>query len=423
MARSVAFDLVEAVLDRKRPLDLALEDHPGIGALSDRDRAFARNLVATTLRRLGQIDALVDHCLERPLPRKARPVRTLLRLGVCQLLFLKTPPHAAIDTTVSLARDRGHGPHKALVNAVLRRLSREGRQLLENQDAARLNTPEWLWKSWSEAYGEARCHAIAEAHLGEPPLDLTPKEDAAGWAERLHGTLLSTGTVRCTSGGPVGRLPGFTDGAWWVQDAAAALPARLLGDIAGRHVIDLCAAPGGKTAQLVLAGARVTAVDRSPKRLERLSANLGRLDLEAETVVADAALWRPAEPAHAVLVDAPCTATGTIRRHPDIARLKNPDEVAKLAVVQARLLTAAVEMVQPGGTVVYSTCSLEPEEGPAIVEALLSAGGAVSRVPIAPGEMFDLTPLLTAEGDLRSLPCHLPDQGGLDGFYSARLRA
>ena len=423
MARSVAFDLVEAVLDRKRPLDLALEEHPGIGALSDRDRAFARTLVATTLRRLGQIDALVDHCLERPLPRKARPVRTLLRLGVCQLLFLETPAHAAIDTTVSLARERGHGPHKALVNAVLRRLSREGRRLRDEQDAARLDTPEWLWKSWSAAYGEDTCRAVAEVHLGEPPLDLTPKKDAAGWAERLQGTVLPTGTVRCRSGGPVGRLPGFADGAWWVQDAAAALPARLLGDIAGRHVIDLCAAPGGKTAQLALAGARVTAVDRSPKRLERLSANLGRLGLEAETVVADANLWRPAEPAHAVLVDAPCTATGTIRRHPDIPRLKTPDEVAKLAALQARLLAAALAMVQPGGTVVYSTCSLQPEEGPAIVEALLSGGAPVSRVPITPGEIGGLAQLLTPEGDLRSLPSHLADEGGLDGFFAARIGA
>jgi 16S rRNA (cytosine967-C5)-methyltransferase len=422
MARAVAFDLVEAVLDRKRPLDVALEDHPGIAALSDRDRAFARNLVATTLRRLGQIDALVDHCLERPLPRKARPVRTLLRLGVCQLLFLETPAHAAIDTTVSLAQKRGHGPHKALVNAVLRRLSREGRRLLDDQDAARLNTPEWLWESWREAYGEEVCRAIAEAHLGEPPLDLTPREDAAGWAERLQGTELSTGTVRRKSGGSVARLPGFSEGAWWVQDAAAALPAKLLGDLGGLRVIDLCAAPGGKTAQLVLAGARVTAVDRSPKRLERLSANLARLGLEAETVVADATLWRPAEPADAVLVDAPCTATGTIRRHPDIARLKTPDEVAKLAALQARLLAAATEMARPGGTIVYSTCSLQPEEGPAIVEALLASGGPLTRVPVASGEVGGLAQVLTPEGDLRSLPCHLADEGGLDGFYAARLR-
>ncbi len=421
MPRSVALDLIDAVLARKRPLDAAIEAHPRIAGLDRRDRAFVRHLVSTTIRRLGQIDALVDHCLSRPLPRKTRMVRQVLRLGACQLVFLETPPHAAVDTAVALALERGHGPHKALVNAVLRRLSREGRRLLRDQDAARLNTPEWLWKSWSEAYGEDQCRAIAEAHLGEPPLDLTPREDAAAWAERLQGTLLPTGTVRCVAAGAVDRLPGFAAGAWWVQDAAAALPARLLGNVAGRQVIDLCAAPGGKTAQLALAGARVTAVDRSEKRLERLAANLGRLRLEAETVVADATAWRPAEPAHAVLVDVPCTATGTIRRHPDIARLKAADEVAKLAALQARLLAAALRMVRPGGTIVYSTCSLQPEEGPAIVEALLASGAPLARLAITPGEVGGLAQLLTPEGDLRSLPCHLAGQGGLDGFYAARL--
>ena len=421
MARSVAFDLVEAVLHRKRPLDVAIEDHRGLALLSDRDRAFARNLVATTLRRLGQIDALVDHCLKKPLPWKARPVRTLLRLGVCQLMFLETPAHAALDTTVSLARALGHDFHASLINAVLRRLVREGKDLRDAQDAARLNTPDWLWEAWSAAYGAARCREIAAAHLDDPPLDLFPRGDAALWAGRLGATVLATGSLRCRPAGPVTRLPGYDEGAWWVQDAAAALPARLLGDVAGRHVVDLCAAPGGKTAQLAAAGARVTAVDRSQRRLERLSANLARLGLDAVVVRADAVEWRPPEPVDAVLLDAPCTTTGTIRRHPDIARLKTPADVEKLAALQGHLLRAALDMVKPGGTVVYATCSLQPEEGPAVVEALLSAVPEIVPVPVDPGEIGGDASMVNAGGDLRTLPCHLAGEGGIDGFFAARL--
>ncbi len=421
-ARTVAFDLLGTVLGRKRPLDEALDAHPALPALAARDRAFARQMVSTTLRRLGQIDILIDHCLERPLPAKARAVRDLLRLGVCQLLFLGTPPHAAVTTTVDLAQRTGHGPHKKLVNAILRRLEREGRALVEAQDAARLNTPDWLWNAWRAAYGETTCRRVAEAHLTRPPLDLTVKYDPDLWAARLDATVLATGTVRLYARGPVSALPGYDLGAWWVQDAAAALPARLLGEVEGRRVIDLCAAPGGKMAQLLNAGARVTAVDRAPERLKRLEANLGRLGLEGETVVADAAEWRPSEAADAVLVDVPCTATGAIRRHPDVAWLKSPDDVAALAAVQARLLAAAVEMVRPGGLLIYAACSLQPEEGPGQVAALLGAGAPVAREPVRADEVGGLSELLTDEGDLRSLPSHLAEEGGMDGFFAARLR-
>ncbi|MCZ6466649.1 MAG: MFS transporter [Alphaproteobacteria bacterium] len=421
-ARSVAFDLLGAVLGRKRPLDEAVDAHPALPALAARDRAFARQIISTTLRRLGQIDILIDHCLERPLPPKARAVRDLLRLGVCQLLFLGTPPHAAVATTVELAQHTGHGPHKKLVNAILRRLEREGRALVEAQDAARLNTPDWLWSAWCAAYGETTCRRVAEAHLTKPPLDLTVKKDPDLWAASLDATLLATGTLRLYARGPVSAMPGYDRGAWWVQDAAAALPARLLGEVEGRRVIDLCAAPGGKTAQLLNAGARVTAVDHAPERLKRLEANLERLGLHGETVVADAAEWRPAEAADAVLLDAPCTTTGAIRRHPDVAWLKSPDDVAALAAVQARLLAAAVEMVRPGGLLIYASCSLQPEEGPGQVAALLGAGAPVAREPVRADEVGGLSELLTDEGDLRSLPCHLAEEGGMDGFFAARVR-
>lgn len=419
--RWAALDLLDAVLRRKQPLDDAIPDHPGFAGLEVRDRAFARLLVATTLRRLGQIDAVIDAALKRPLPGKAQGVRDILRLGAVQLLFLDTPAHAAVATAVDLAQARKHGPHKKLVNAVLRRLGREGRALAEAQDAPRLNTPDWLWEAWVKAYGEPTCRRIAEAHLSEAPLDITVKEDAAGWAEKLDARVLPTGSLRRPSGGTVTDLPGFGEGAWWVQDAAAALPVRLLGDVSGRTVIDLCAAPGGKTAQLAALGARVIAVDRSKKRLGRVAENLGRLGLEANLIAADATAWRPDEPAHAVLLDAPCSATGTIRRHPDVARLKEPDDVAKLTGVQDRLLTAALEMTAPGGTIVYCSCSLQPQEGPERIEPLVGAGGVATREPVKPTEVGGMKELISAEGDLRTLPCHLADRGGMDGFYAARL--
>ncbi len=420
--RDTALDLLDAVLSAKTPLNAAMEGHAGLKKLQPSERAFAGRLAATTLRRLSQIDNLINHCLERKLPHKARPVRQIMRLGVAQLLFLNIPAHAAVDTTVRLCVERGHGPHKALVNAVLRRLGREGEALLAKQDSGLLNTPGWLWDAWGEAYGNEARRLIAEAHLMEPPLDITPKEDAAKWAELLGGEALPGGSVRLRPKGPVSELAGFSDGEWWVQDAAAALPARLLGPTAGKNIIDLCAAPGGKTAQLAAAGATVTAVDRSPARLQRLQANMDRLGLKPKIVTADANVWRPERPADGVLLDAPCSATGTIRRHPDVARLKRPQDPAAMAEVQAALLAAAAEMVRPGGTLVYCTCSLQPVEGEERIEGFLKSGAPFTRQPIRADEVGGLEEVLTAAGDLRSLPCHLADRGGMDGFYAARLK-
>ncbi len=420
-ARSVAIDLIGAVLRRKRPLDDAIEDNGEMSGLPARDRAFARLLVATVLRRLGQIDALIAHCLNTPLPPRAAMVHDMLRLGIAQLLFLRTPPHAAVATTVDLAELRGFISHKGLVNAVLRRLSQEGPGLVAQQDAARLDTPDWLWRGWSQAYGEERTRGIALAHLKEAPLDLTVRRDPETWRDQLEAILLPTGTLRRTGGGAIMSLPGYSAGAWWVQDAAAAMPATLFGDIAGQRVVDLCAAPGGKTAQLAAAGARVTAIDRSPRRLDRLNANLARLSFTVESLVADAATWRPPEPVRYVLLDAPCTATGAIRRHPDVPHLKTPDDVARLAAVQERLVAAAVEMLAPGGTLVYCTCSLEPQEGPQQVAKLMARGAPVTRRPIAPHEIGGLAECLTPEGDLRTLPSHLSEFDGIDGFFATRL--
>jgi 16S rRNA (cytosine967-C5)-methyltransferase len=420
-ARSVAIDLIGAVVRRNRPLDDAIEENAEMAALPARDRAFARLLVAMVLRRLGQIDTLIAHCLNTPLPPRAALVHDILRLGVAQLLFLRTPPHAAVATSVDLAEVRGFISHKGLVNAVLRRLSVEGQALVAAQDAARLNTPQWLWRAWSETYGEETARAIAMAHLKEAPLDLTVRENPDYWAQALKAVRLPTGTLRRSAGGAITALPGYAEGAWWVQDAAAAMPAMLFGDVSGRRVIDLCAAPGGKTAQLAAAGANVTAIDRSPRRVERLNANLARLHLKAETLVADAVHWRPKEPAPLILLDAPCTATGAIRRHPDVLHLKTSDDVARLAAVQERLLSAAVEMLAPGGVLVYCTCSLEPQEGVQQVTRLLARGAKVERRPIDASEIGGLAECISKDGDLRTLPCHLADLDGLDGFYAARL--
>jgi 16S rRNA (cytosine967-C5)-methyltransferase len=415
--RAVALDLLQAVLRRRRPLDEALAGHPLMSRLEPRDRGFARLLVATTLRRLGEIDLALAPLIARPLPAKADAISDVLRLGACQLLFLNTPPHAAVGESVALLGGLGAlgGGYRGLVNAVLRRLDRE-RPVGDPTS----NTPAWLLGSWTAAYGTETAAAIAAAHLVEAPLDVSVKNDPAGWATRLGAEILPTGSLRLPAGGTIESLPGFGEGGWWVQDAAAALPARLLGQPA--HAVDLCAAPGGKTAQLAAAGIEVVAVDRSAQRLARLGENLRRLELSATIVEANAATWRPETPAEAVLLDAPCSATGTIRRHPDLPWLKAPEDLAKLTALQDRLLANAVAMTRPGGLIVYATCSLQPEEGIERIEALLAGGAPVERVAIRPEEVGGMGELLTEAGDLRSLPCHLAGSGGMDGFYTARLR-
>lgn len=412
-SRRVALDVLVSCLDKGQPLDDALARHEGFPALDPRDRAFVRLLLATTVRRLGEIDTVLGQLIERDNPG----ARQALRLGATQLLFLGTPAHAAVDTSVRLV-EQMVGPHlKGFVNAVLRRLAREGVALLGDRDPARLNTPQWLWDSWAQSYGEEATRAIAAAHLVEAPLDITPRSNAEFWAGRLDGELLPTGTIRRAGGGSIAELPGFAEGAWWVQDAAAALPARLLGDIAGKRVADLCAAPGGKTMQLCAAGAQVTAVDISARRMTRLGENLTRMGFSAELVSADASKWTPAEKFDAILIDAPCSGTGTLRRHPDIAWLKDEEDVVRLTLTQDRLLMHALELLKPGGTLVYAVCSLQEDEGPARVAALLSHRREVKRLPIQPGELPGLADAVTTEGDVRTLPSMK-----LDGFYIARLQ-
>ncbi|MGE0563014.1 MAG: RsmB/NOP family class I SAM-dependent RNA methyltransferase, partial [Pseudolabrys sp.] len=370
-ARRIAVDILDGVLRRRIALDEQLSGksaHAGLQGLADRDRALMRRLVTTALRRLGTLRHLVGGFLERGFPADAPRVEFILLIGAAQILWLDVPDHAAVDLSVRLAQaDRRAGRYAGLVNAVLRRITRS-HDTVEAENER--DTPDWLMERWTRSYGAVTARDIARANGREPSLDITVKSDAAQWAERLHGRVLPTGSVRTLAQGDVTLLPGFHEGAWWVQDAAAALPARLFGDLGGKSIADLCAAPGGKTAQLATMGANVTAVDRSPARIARLRDNLKRLSLPAETAVADIAEWS-AGPFDAVLLDAPCSSTGTIRRHPDVPWLKSEADIAALLPAHSRLLDRAVELTKPGGTLIYCVCSLEPEEGVDQIAALL----------------------------------------------------
>ena len=430
-ARRVAADILDGVLRRGRPLDEQLDGkgaHPGLARLAERDRALVRRILGTVLRRLGSLRQVIAGFLDRGLPADAPRAETALLIGAAQILLLDVPDHAAVDLSVRLAQaDRRAARYAGLMNAVLRRIARQGQERLAALDAATLDTPSWLLQRWSATYGPETARAIARANAHEPALDLTVKHDPAGWAERLRGRVLPTGSVRFAPHGPVPLMPGFAEGAWWVQDAAAALPARLFGDVTGKSIADLCAAPGGKTLQLALAGAQVTAVDRSAPRLARVADNLRRLGLTAEMVAADAAdapEWSGG-PFDAVLVDAPCSSTGTVRRHPDIPWLKRAEDLAPLTALQRRLLARAIDLTRPGGQIVFCTCSLEPEEGEAIVAAALAEHSGIRVSTISPAEINGLSEFITPQGQLRTLPSQWPDpdplMAGLDGFFAARL--
>jgi 16S rRNA (cytosine967-C5)-methyltransferase len=452
-ARLVAYALLNDIFIQRRNFDEALIRCNPFEKLSSRDRAFVRLLVATVLKRARQMDAVLLHFLHEPLAAlKPASLINIFRLGIAQFAFLKTAPHAVVNTTVELAEAAGIAHQKPLVNAIMRRLTREGFPETEDRDAGKLNTPEWLWAQWMEDYGVETALQIAAANFDEAPLDITVKGNPAQWAEKLGASLLATGTLRKTGGGFIPDLPGFAEGEWWVQNAAAALPAKLLfplppgegqgeGTISGKEapspsrltagpsspggrgkvVIDLCAAPGGKTAQLAATGAHVIAVDRSAERVKRLKENMERLHLTIETVIADGAVWLPQAPADAVLLDAPCTATGTIRHQPDILHLKEPKDQEKLAALQRRLLLNAVNMLKPGGILIYCTCSIQKAEGEDQVDWILSQNVPLQLSPITPEEIPGLSELLTERGEIRALPCHWKELGGIDGFFVARF--
>jgi 16S rRNA (cytosine967-C5)-methyltransferase len=414
-AREAALALASAALDHRGGLDEAME-RPPFSTLELRDRALARMIAMTLLRRMGAIDQRLA-----PRLRKAPPeaVTMLLRLGATQALYMDIPDFAAVDTTVRLAESqRSTRAFKGLINGILRGLLREH---APGQDEPERLAPAWLFSRWRAAYGEEAARAIAARIPEEAPTDLSVRDtaDLEALATSLEGEILPGGSLRVGQRGDIAAWAGYAEGRWWVQDAAAAVPARLLRVKPGQTALDLCAAPGGKTLQLAAFGAVVTAVDRSAARLGRLRLALERTGLSAEVVVADAAQWPDERRFDAVLLDAPCTASGTFRRQPDVLWCTSPAEIPKLAAVQTRLLDTAAARVSPGGALVYCVCSLEPEEGEAQIAAFLKRNSGFVTSPIAPGEGGAPQGAVTAEGWLRILPHQLT--GGLDGFFAARL--
>ncbi len=418
------------MLDRKTPLDGMLDTEGGSAAyttLGDSDRALVRAILNSALRHLPRIEAAISSLLDSPLPEGARALHHVLVVGATQILYLDVPDHSAVDLAVEQAnRDPRNRRFAKLVNAILRRIGREKQDILERV-ASVPAMPGWFLSRLEAAYGAPAARRISDTQLEPAAIDLTVKSDAEGWAKRLNGVVLPTGGVRLAAfEGSIPSLDSFEQGEWWVQDAAASIPAKLFGPLAGKRVADLCAAPGGKTAQLILAGAKVTALDQSANRLKRLSANLARLGLEAETVVADMSKYRPDELFDAALLDAPCSSTGTTRRHPDVLWTKGPEDIAKLAGLQERLLRHALTLVKPGGLVVFSNCSLDPEEGEDLVARLLAESGNVERVPIAAGDWPGLEAAISPLGAFRTTPDMLPQTdgfaSGLDGFFAVALR-
>jgi len=424
-ARHCAAHLLNQILTRRTPMDQALDSDRELPLLDPRDRAFVRMVVATTLRKLGQIDDLIARASDRKEAPEPPMLQHLLRLGVTQILWMQVPDHATVNTSVDLCAKLNLSRAKGLVNAILRRVAREGPEWIINQDAARLNMPEWLIRTWVADYDLRLAAEIALASQNEAPLDITIKDPAhiSHWASVLDAEILPTGSLRRQGGGNITELPGFDEGVWWVQDASAALPVTLMGNLHEKTALDLCAAPGGKTAQLAARGAQVHALDRAATRLVRLNDNLKRLALNDRVTVeaADAMQWTSRDRFDVVLLDAPCSATGTIRRHPDIPHLKTPDDIARLCITQTTMLDNAAALVNQNGMMVYCTCSLQKSEGEQQIDSFLTRHPDFTRSPIIASEAPGLEHAITPDGDLRILPQFWAEHGGLDGFYIARL--
>lgn len=422
-ARVAATRILAAVLEKKTSLDGMLDTengNPVYRALSPADRALVRAIANSALRHLPRIEAALSMLLDGPLPQGARSLQHVLIIGAAQMLYLDVPDHSAVDLAVEQAhRDPRNRRFVKLVNAVLRRLGREKADI-EKAVADVSVLPDWFYARLVSAYGDVVVRRISDAQLTPSSIDLTVKSDAAGWAEKLGGTLLPNGSVRLGEfEGQIPSLEGFAEGAWWVQDLAASLPVKLMGDISGKRVADLCAAPGGKTAQLALAGAKVTALDQSASRLRRLKENLSRLNLHAELVEANMLKFQPEQPFDAVLLDAPCSSTGTMRKHPDVCWTKDETDIARLAALQGQMLRHALTLVSPGGLVVFSNCSLDPCEGEEMIAAVLLENPGVERVSIRRENWPGMEAAINAEGDLRTTPDMFD---GVDGFFSSVLR-
>ncbi len=438
--RRVAATALARIVDDRRGLDGVLDSmNDRLSDMSAQDRGLLRAILTVALRHRGEIDFALAQLLDRPIPKRARHLSHTLHVAAAQILFMDIPDSAAVDLAVTaIKEDERSARFSGLANAILRGLSRQGEELFAGKDGdarALLNMPQWLGKRVRKAYGRERLAAIARQHMVEPALDLTVPTDRDGWAERLGGVPVLGETLRLLRPGSLSEFPGYEDGAWWVQDAAAAIPVSLLGDVSGLHVADLCAAPGGKTAQLAARGARVTALEANANRLDRLQTNMARLGFAVDARQGDLFTFEPDTPFDAILIDAPCSSLGTIRRHPDVQWTKDAAIVEELADLQARMVRHAATMLKPGGRLVFANCSLDRAEGEDVAALLHREDNGLTLDPVLQDELPGLPEALTGLGTIRTLPCHLaqveapagtaerdkPRFAGMDGFFAARF--
>lgn len=419
-SRVIAHKILLKIVYESVSIEDAWEQTKEVTALEQRDRSLCRLLVLTTLRQLGFLDYRIRQ-YAKTLEKLPHSALMALRIGFAHILFLHSPAHAVVNTCVNLL-----GPHdkvmRGLVNAVLRKAAANEQQIHDATQGWQQAIPNWLLTMWKKDYGLENLEKIARGSLREPFLDITVKEDAVHWQKELNAQMLPNGSLRLATQDDITKLPGFADGAWWVQDAASALPARLAGDIKGKLVYDCCAAPGGKTAQFLAAGAKVVAIDQSQNRLQRLRENLQRIKINANILSVDILDFKPNNLADVLFLDAPCSATGTLRRHPDLMVHKKADDVTRLAVLQLRMLSHVASLVKKDGLLIYAVCSLQNEEGPAVVDAFLKKNPAFQRMPVTAADFGGWEEGVTSAGDLRTLPHYMGAFGGMDGFYAARLK-
>jgi 16S rRNA (cytosine967-C5)-methyltransferase len=426
LSRKAVFLILEKALNENNTLESSFENVVERFAhnLSAQDRRFIRHLTTTILRRLGQLDGIINRCTKKKLTDKQLPVRHVLRMGIAQLIFMDVPAHAAVNTSVSLMDkvvNKNLGYLKNSVNAILRNVDRERDFLIRKFNNTRLNIPHWMRDSWDQRFGQPVVKEILSAMLGEPPLDivLKPELDEREWAQKLKGETLPTGGIRLYKAGKINELEGFDEGAWWVQDIAATLPVKLMNSKHGDVVLDLCAAPGGKAAQSAAKGARVIAVDASENRLRRLQENMDRLNFEVDVVQSDILKYQPDHKFDYIILDAPCSSTGTIRRHPEILHSRSPSDVKDMIDIQVKMLDHASSLLNPGGILIYSVCSMESGEGPDQIKALLERDGSLKREKITKQELSEFEQAILETGDVQTLPHYY--EGGMDGFFISRM--
>jgi 16S rRNA (cytosine967-C5)-methyltransferase len=418
--RGCAVRALEWVFARHKSLDVFLEKDQRFYSLPTRDKALSRAIIGSSLRQLGQIDAIIDTFLSRPMPRQAVTARQILRAGAAELLFLRSASHGVVNSFVQMAGNmRGSRPYKGMINALLRRIDREGEELLQTLPLE-LNIPNWLSENWNGVYGSEVVQQAAAALKEPAPLDLTVFNDIEKLAKDLGAMRIGEQTVRLVHKGRIEDIQGYQDGKWIVQDLAASIPVQILNPQAGEEIADLCAAPGGKTVQIAATGAKVTAVDNQQARLSRLSQNLSRTGQSAEIVCADARSWKPEQLFDAVLLDAPCSATGIFRHHPDVLYTRREKDIAGFAERQISLAINARKLLKPGGRLVYCVCSAQSVEAEDVIAEILDKTDL--KLDLITAGIPDFAKSFQKNGMIRIPPGALPAKGGLDAFFIAKLR-